>query len=481
MKAPSYNFASATYTAIVSDLHLCEAHKVDERFPLWKKYKTKAYFFDEEFSDFLKYIEKKAGANKIELILNGDIFDFDSCMALPPRGQKIEGTRVTWLERKRGLFPQEPKSLFKIRHILKDHTVWVEALRAFLKHGHRIVFTIGNHDLELHFSRVQEEILRALGFKEQIRFSNWFYISNKDTLIEHGNQYDPYCVCQNPVFPFIRRFKKVEVRLPFGNWACRYLLNGMGFINPHVDSNFIMTLSEYLRFFIRYVIWGQPLLLFTWFWCSAATLWQTFRDALSPAIKDPLTFEERINDIARRSNATPPMTRAMRQLTCHPAAYNPLLLARELWLDQAFLVLLVFAGITTIFVYLKLIWDLPFYLLILPLSCFLPFFIFYGKTFRTKVYKYKSPKERILSVSGRITRTSRIVYGHTHEPMHKKINNIEYINSGVWSPAFVDVECTKYIGNKTFVWIEPNKNGRKASLLQYPPPSKNMHHQNSGA
>jgi len=48
-------FKSATFTAIVSDLHLCEEEPVNLKFPLWKKYKTKEFFFDDVFEQFLNH------------------------------------------------------------------------------------------------------------------------------------------------------------------------------------------------------------------------------------------------------------------------------------------------------------------------------------------------------------------------------------------------------------------------------------------
>src|SRR5690606_25189136 len=131
--------------------------------------------------------------------------------------------RINWLERRRGLFPQEPKSLFKIKKIIEDHPEWFSALSAFLKNGHRAIFIIGNHDLELHFLSVQRTLLSGLNLTAEeaknVRFNEWFYISNEDSLIEHGNQYDPYCVCQNPVNPLVQKFNQLEIRLPFGNLA----------------------------------------------------------------------------------------------------------------------------------------------------------------------------------------------------------------------------------------------------------------------
>ncbi|MCB0407081.1 MAG: hypothetical protein KDD34_02690, partial [Bdellovibrionales bacterium] len=100
------DFSEAKYTAIVSDLHLCEEEPVNLRYPLWKKYKTREFFFDEEFKEFLGFIHKQTAGEPIELILNGDIFDFDSFTGLPDQPPY----RITWLERRRGLHPQSEKS-----------------------------------------------------------------------------------------------------------------------------------------------------------------------------------------------------------------------------------------------------------------------------------------------------------------------------------------------------------------------------------
>ena len=459
----------APFTAIISDLHLCEAQGPDPRSPLWKKYKTKEFFFDNEFKQFLDYVEKEAKGRRIELVLNGDVFDFDSVMAFPEHAPY----KISWLERARGLHPQEPKSSFKIRKILEDHKLWVQALREFLMKGNKAVFVIGNHDLELHFPQVQKDIIEALDLPAdcggEVTFCSWFYISNKDTLIEHGNQYDPYCLCQDPINPLVKKFNRVEVRIPFGNIACRYMINGMGFFNPHVDSNYIMTVKEYINFFFKYMAKAQPFLLITWFWGAVMTLLHSFVDILLPSMKDPLTIEDRIETIAKNSNATPRMVREMKELTLHPAAFNPLLLARELWLDQAFLVLLVFFVIFQIFTYIKLAFSISFFWMFIPLALFIPFFIFYAKSFKSNVHKFKEPDERILSMTSRIARVKRIIYGHTHVYRHEHIGNIEHLNSGAWSPMFLDVECTKPFGKKTFILIKPTGSGkdRTASLHEF--------------
>jgi len=464
------DFTKSKYTAVISDLHLTEAEPAHPIYPLWKKFKTKEFFFDQDFQCFLEHIQELAQGEQVELVLNGDIFDFDSVLTLPERPPY----RIQWLEKKRGMFPEEPKSLFKMKKIIEDHPIWFSALSTFIKAGHRVLFVVGNHDLELHFIKVQESILEALDLNEEsrknVRFNEWFYISNSDTLIEHGNQHDPYCVCQDPVNPMVIKYNRVEVRLPFGNLACRYMINGMGFFNPHADANYIMSAKQYLRFFVDYLLKTQPLILFTWFWGSMVVLWQSFIDGLLPELREPLITEDRVNEIARKANATPRMVRELAELRVHPASSNPITISRELWLDRAFLVMSTLLITYFLFVQIKLLLNVSLFWMFIPLFLFLPFFIFYAKSIKPQTVSYKEPKERILSTSGQITQVFRVIYGHTHTLRHEWHGEIEHLNCGTWSPAFADVECTVPVGKKSFVWLAPDAEGteaRKAHLMEF--------------
>ena len=461
-------WARADLTVVLSDLHLCDAEPEHRPTRLWKKFKTKQFFFDDQFRIFLEEIDRQAGGRAAELILNGDTFDFDSFMKQPEKPPY----RVSWLERHRGLAAEQVKATFKIKEILSEHHVWVEALRAFILKGHRVVFIIGNHDLELHFPEVQAEIVGSLDLhasaQTRVRFCNWFYISNNDTLIEHGNQYDPYCLCQDPINPMIQKGRRVEVRLPFGNLACRYMTNGMGFFNPHVDTNYIMGVKEYLVFFFKYMIWTQPGLLWTWFWGACVTLWQTFLDGIRPVVKDPLAVEDQVKQISLAANASERMVREMREISVHPASKNPFLLAQELWLDRAFFLFVGFWLLLQFFQFVNYVYSLSFYWMFVPLAILTPFFLFYSQSVQSYVTKYKEPDETILALAAQITGVVRIVYGHTHIPRHEMIGPVEHLNSGTWSPAFLDVECTKPFGKKTFVWIEAGRReSRSASLMEF--------------
>lgn len=463
------DFSKANYTAIISDLHLCEAEPVHPKYPLWKKFKTKEFFFDDEFDDFLKVISAKANGEKIELVLNGDIFDFDSVTSVP----KDAVYKISWLEKIRGLKPREERSLYKIARIIDDHPLFFSALSVFIKGGNKVVFVMGNHDVELQYKSVQKAILNSLRLNpdedSRVRFNEWFYISNQDTLIEHGNQYDPYCVYDDPINPFVKGYNYQYLKLPFGNLASRYIMNGMGFFNPHFDSNYIMSIREYVQTFFKYMLRAQPFLVVTWFAGAVWTLFYTVKDQFAEPMKNPLKTEERVNEIAQKANATPRQVRELKELFVDNSSRDPFLIMRELWLDRAFLIVVAFYLIYVLFSLLKSFFDVSLFWGFIPLLFLIPFFLFYSNSIVSHVSGYKQPDEKILAIAGHISAVSRIVFGHTHIPRHEMIGGIEHLNSGTWSPGYLDIECTKPIDQKNFVWIFPSENDSKriAELIKY--------------
>ncbi|MEO5970972.1 MAG: metallophosphoesterase, partial [Bdellovibrionia bacterium] len=413
------DFTSAKHTLILSDIHLANAETVHPKNPLWKRFKLQEHFIDEEFKAFLGKISGEV-SSPIELILNGDIFDFDSVMTLPPAGSLIP---MSWLERVRGLSSEEAKSRFKIKEILNAHPVWVEALSKFILEGNRVVFVIGNHDMELHWPTVQQDLLNFLKlpeeFRDAVRFCEWFYISNKDTLIEHGNQYDAYCLCSNPIHPLINKRGRVLVRLPFGNIAGKYMLNGMGLMNPHASGSFIKSSAwEYICFYYKYVMTTQPFLLWTWFWSALATLFCSLREGFLPAMRDPLTVDARIEGIAQRANASVFMVLSLKEVHVHPAIFNPLKIARELWLDRAILLGLIVFGSFQFFSFMNVFASVSLLWFIIPVVTLIPCFIFYARSVQSEVDDTQEATLHLSPLSARITRVKRIVQGHTHLEHH---------------------------------------------------------------
>jgi len=457
----------AEHTVVVSDLHLTEAERPDPVRPLWKRYKQPDLFVDTSFQRFLAHLVATLDG-EIELVLAGDVFDFDAVLSRP------DDTRTTWLERKRGLAPEQDKSRFKMRRILADHPVWVDALRDFVIEGHRLVFVIGNHDLELHWPGVQDEVREALdlpeGRRDGVRFCEWFYVSNGDTLVEHGNQYDRYCLCQDPLHPFVGSSSNPRVRLPFGNLAGKLMLNGMGLFNPHVESSFILSFREYMVFFYRHMVRVQPLLLWTWAWGAMATLLVSLREGFLPGHRDPFSLEGRVEAVAARSNASPGMVRALNELRVHPAIFNPWMVARELWLDRGVLLLLVFYGSFQLYSVVNLFSRIPFWWIAVALMLFLPPFLFYARSVNSEVDHVRRAVCRRMPLAVQLTGVRHFVYGHTHDENHTTLGGISLLNTGTWSPAYRDVACTIPYGRKCFAWIRPGPAGRIAELHEWTDP-----------
>src|SRR4051794_10020556 len=109
-------FSKANHTIILSDIHLADAEPPHPYNPLWKRFKRPKLFVDKTFRAFLEEVSKKI-SDPVELVLNGDIFDFDSVMTLPKASDFDQPLHLSWLEKKRGLASEEAKSRFKLNVI----------------------------------------------------------------------------------------------------------------------------------------------------------------------------------------------------------------------------------------------------------------------------------------------------------------------------------------------------------------------------
>ncbi len=469
--APQANATpSLLHTLVLSDLHLSDAQDPLPDNPLWKRYKHRDLFVDEQLSKFIAWVGTVGDGGPVELVFNGDIFDFDAVVALP----KNPNANPSWLERRRGVGPEEPKSRFKMRVILDEHPLFVAAVRDLLAAGHRVVFVIGNHDVELHWPGVREELRARLTTgltlqPDQLRVCEWFFISEGDTLLEHGNQYDSYCLCNNPLNPLIEIGSRPRIRVPFGNLAARYIMNGIGLINPHVTSSWMRSPTEYFQFLVNYVPKVDPWILWTWFWGAFVVSFVALRDGFQPDLVDPMTVERRVEEVASRAHATPAQVRGLMALRVHPATFDPPKILRELWLDRVILLFLLTFGSFQLFAFANVIatfsvlWAfVPFLLLLLP-------FLLYARSIHSDVDNVERALRKRIPLASRIVGVKRAVLGHTHRAIHQWIGGVEVLNTGTWSPAFHDVECQQPYGSKNFAWIEPFEGSRRAALYEWTP------------
>ncbi|MCO4760386.1 MAG: metallophosphoesterase [Myxococcales bacterium] len=460
----------AVETLVLSDMHLSDAEELDPARPHWKAYKRAEFFVDDDVSNLLDWANERS-QGPMELVLNGDIFDFDNITAVPDEPP----ADVNWLGEVRGLASESWMSVYKIERIIADHPVFFDALGRWVKHGHALVFVMGNHDLELHWPDVQHRILAAIGVgtEEQVRFCDWFYVSESDTFISHGHQYDPYCSARSPIDPLISVHGRPRVQIPFGNLAERYMLNGMGYFNHHATSNYIMSLKEYVRFFVKYMLRTQPLLLWTWFWGAMVTLFVTLRDYLRPSMRDPMLVEDKVAGVAARARVTPRVVRQLNALSVPSAATDPMKVVRELWLDRGVLLLVMIWAAFQAVSYVN--WVLPISPLwvLLPLALLTPVFLMYSFKVKPQVFEAPLVNQKRSELIAKITGAHNCVMGHTHIPELRRIGPLTFANCGFWSPAFAEPECLTRIGTQTFVWLRPDvvdpAGARRVELWEWPP------------
>ncbi len=248
---------------VVSDLHLGRG-----RVPGSGRYHAlETFFFDEDFLDFCEVHIAEARRRQVpfKLVLNGDTFDL--LRIEPPAADKGASPR----ERRYGA-PVTPERAAKMMaSILAGHPVWVRGLARILAAGYEVIFLPGNHDVELQWEPVHQQIRDSLAAAlaaegadvEQalrgLHFKPWFHHEPGRVWIEHGSQYDPECSFRYPLrgrqAEALWTAAELEHDLPLGNFFQRYLYNAFGaitFIVPSTRAN-----GRYLR----WLILSRPALL----------------------------------------------------------------------------------------------------------------------------------------------------------------------------------------------------------------------------
>jgi UDP-2,3-diacylglucosamine pyrophosphatase LpxH len=166
----------STIKIIVSDLHLADGSPILDCF---------SHAQQTAFEGLLHLASTGSFAStptdlptSVELIINGDCFDF---LVTPPYTPEGVVDQLTALQ--------------KIEKIIAAHAPFFAALRSFIAlPGRSVTFTTGNHDLDLCFALVRARICTAIIGEEsdpRVHFCpTRFYRPLPDLYIEHGNHYD---------------------------------------------------------------------------------------------------------------------------------------------------------------------------------------------------------------------------------------------------------------------------------------------------
>ena len=231
---------------VVGDLHLGEGPA-----PVHGRVSGEHFFHDREFASWLHRLNVGAArrARRLELVLNGDAFDFLRVIRLPDTLRAVAAWRLllraarvrcapdrlhaaargrySFTERTFGFGSDEPGAIWKLGVIAAAHPAVLGALAAWCRAGHSLVIVRGNHDPEWAWPGVRRALLALLrragaaGLRAgQVRFRSRVH-RRANVHIEHGHVVNWLTRPErNP-----RGAGPARLRLPFGSLISRYVLN----------------------------------------------------------------------------------------------------------------------------------------------------------------------------------------------------------------------------------------------------------------
>lgn len=199
---------------VLSDLHL----GVGRDLPDGTLNTLEEFYFDQKFEEMINfYTTGKYEAYDVELILNGDIFNF---LQIDYKGHFV------------GVIT-ESISVNKLTRIIQGHGLFFESLKKFSSLGHKITYVVGNHDQEMLWPRVRELLNEAVG--QHIQYKNIVYFFD-GVHIEHGHMHEA-ANRMNPKKFFLRKnLPEPILNLPFGSHFFVDCVLKLKFIYPHVDK-----------------------------------------------------------------------------------------------------------------------------------------------------------------------------------------------------------------------------------------------------
>lgn len=430
------------HTVAISDIHLCE-QEPGEGF--WMHWRREAYSPDRDIADMLDAIRREVRGDALELVLNGDVFDFDA-----PRF--VQG---------KSLYHDFPRDAAHdvpaLAAILDHHPVFVAALGRVLADGHTLVVVSGNHDVQLTIPAVRDVLRRRVvaaalaqdpdqdgaALAARVVFRAWFHRTPDGVILEHGNQYDTYCSYRYPMAPWGKQPEVVQPTL--GSLAFRFMIARMGYFNPHVDETFLLTPWGYVVHWARYWLFTRRSILATWAAGAARTLVKLVRS------RDPGARARRracLLAAARETGASLLAVARHARLFAPPVEDRPGLIARQLWLDRAALIVVAAAAAGA--------WIRYAPASLAPAAAIAPALVV--------AYERSSPRPPLgaswRGVRGaaraiaRAHRARAVIFGHTHCPEGTWEDGVFYGNTGSWSAAFADEACTRPLcSERPLIWL----------------------------
>jgi UDP-2,3-diacylglucosamine pyrophosphatase LpxH len=446
-----YAVTATRHTLVLSDVHLAEAVEGEGA---WMRYRQRKFFPDEDFRRFVDHTLATLGSrDELDLIFGGDFIEFEhpgKDGGDPPR---TEGESVATLER-----------------ILSDHEAFFRAIADVVRAGHRVVFVVGNHDVQLSFPRVQQRLCEFIGAMvpelsaderaKRIRVRTWFYQTADGVHVEHGHQYDAYCSFRDPLRPLAP--EREEIFPTVGSVAFRHLIARMGYFNAYDERSFMLSVPAYFAHWAKHYLFSRHSLATTWFLGAVRVVGTML--AARPAKEVAKTIQREAaaaRDAFAKANAVNrEWIENHAALFAEPADDTPTRIVREMRLDHAMLASIALSGIFVAAFKPKLG-------LIISASAVAAGVANALLQPHAGVEAEYDRVERVARHISRIYRARAVVFGHTHIPSCEEEEGVLYCNTGSWTPdapgADEPEEAPKKRG-RPVVWLRRPLHDRRAPI-----------------
>ena len=164
---------------VLSDVHLAPTFESD-RLPFRSPAFSPAVYLSQTIDRAVE--EARAERAGLEIVLAGDVFDFDVPQSAEEAAAGLRLCDTT-----------DPRIAAQVlQRTMDDHLPFGLALQRATRAGARVVVLPGNHDAQLCFDVVRAVLGRAFG--PGITFAPWYYGAAGGVVhVEHGHLYDPLC------------------------------------------------------------------------------------------------------------------------------------------------------------------------------------------------------------------------------------------------------------------------------------------------
>ncbi|MCA9537513.1 MAG: metallophosphoesterase family protein [Myxococcales bacterium] len=430
--------APASDILIVSDLHLGGPLRPpphqdpDHPPPIGLRAIRRVVRLDRELARFIDYhrAHPSAPGRRWTLIFNGDTIDFLH-MDVRPDQDQLDAEESHY-----GLAFDERRARFKLAVIARCHRHSLTALARFIEAGHQVVFIVGNHDVDLWFGEVRNDLIEQIAahaddpeqVRAGVRFEPWFYYDAGRAYVEHGHRFDPYATFPDPLSPLAA--DRARYLAPnFGHFGLRYFCNRVpsfpihdldtmtwrdlwAWVKAHWPWGLLRSLGQYVAFVFRY---AQA----------------TARDRFSRGRREAVTRARR-RDRLRRFAARHgwPLARILALDGMRKPHVGETIgrLIQALHLDRLALIGLTLACVVVALGLVDAPWSGLLALGVAGLG-----FGAWRQLDRTRPPVDVHPLlGRVARRVGRLTDAKVVVFGHTHRPTLRQVGKVRWLNPGSW-------------------------------------------------